>query len=1166
LFSAVLWSDELRSGRGRKRIRRRFEAALSPLEDRRLLSMFNVTSTADSGSTGTLRWAVAGANADTSPSMIVFELGTAAATITLTQGQLDLSNTSESVSVYDGAGEGPVTISGNGQSGAFQVNAGVTASISGLTITDGATLVPTTTAAGSINDLGTLTLSNCTITNNPKSTTPASGVVVDGTATITDCTITGGNSYYGAGVDVFRGVANLTGCTIENNTGAGDVRGAGLFNGGTTTLMNCRISGNTATNGGGLYNSTFGQIRAYGSMIGDNTSSSDGAGVYNRGFVYLSGCTVSGNSNQSSGGGIWNGNGGTITLSGCTISGNSAFSGGGLSNEGKATVAEITISQNNAQATGGGMANGLVHNSAVLTVLDSTISGNTISDKVVSGGGGAGVTNFGVAALFDSTIANNVADNGSTTVPSSGGGLDDSGTATLVDCTISGNKTTANGGGVYVGGTGALSVSLNNTIVAANYLAPTVGNVTTSDIATGSSAAIVSGSNDLVGTGGSGGLANGTDGNIVLTSLVKLDMGSLGNNGGPTETIQLLPGSHAIGAGSLALEVGPRSIPITTDQRGQPLDAPNPDIGAYQTPPPVSLSFLGLTNPGVPYGTPSVTISGALIRNGQAPPMTENIQISLGGATNSVPFGSNGAFTTTFDTSSLNVSGSPYTISYSYTGDATFAPASTAGTLSIIQFPPNVHVMAAGGTYNGAPFGATATVAGISGSSAASLEGVTPTLSYYAGITASGTPLASAPTDAGIYTALAKFAGSPDYAANSAATQFTISPATPIVSVAVTGGSYNGSPFVATSTVTGLGGLPASSLEGVTPTLSYYAGTTAAGTPLAGAPSAAGTYTVVAKFGGSSDYAASSSTPSTFMISPAAPAVNAAINSGTYNGSPFNAIATVTGLGGSPASSLEGVTPKLSYYAGTSAASSALSAAPTAAGTYTVVANFPGSADYVAASSTAVTFTIGQASVNITLARSSGSTVYGQAVTFVAAVAAVTPTTGAPTGSVTFVDGPNPLETVRLDVAGIASLTLSKLAVGSHSITAIYDPTANFLGNTSGSASETVAQARSQVVLTPHPVLKKKQLVSVNLTAEIEPVAPGAGVPTGNVVFEILTTKGKKTQTQTLGKVSLKNGQATLLVAASSVLNQSITIVYGGNTDFRAVTAASPKLTQQKLG
>ena len=63
--------------------RHRLRPVLLALEDRRLLSAFTVTSTADDGSVGTLRWAVAQANSDTSASTIDIELGTAPATITL---------------------------------------------------------------------------------------------------------------------------------------------------------------------------------------------------------------------------------------------------------------------------------------------------------------------------------------------------------------------------------------------------------------------------------------------------------------------------------------------------------------------------------------------------------------------------------------------------------------------------------------------------------------------------------------------------------------------------------------------------------------------------------------------------------------------------------------------------------------------------------------------------------------------------------------------------------------------------------------------------------------------------------------------------------------------------------------------------------------------------
>ena len=89
---------------GRQRGRNRRKPDLLVLEDRRLLSTFTVTSTADDGSSHTLRWAVAQANAATTASSIEIELGSSAATITLTEGQLELSNTEDAITIYDGSG------------------------------------------------------------------------------------------------------------------------------------------------------------------------------------------------------------------------------------------------------------------------------------------------------------------------------------------------------------------------------------------------------------------------------------------------------------------------------------------------------------------------------------------------------------------------------------------------------------------------------------------------------------------------------------------------------------------------------------------------------------------------------------------------------------------------------------------------------------------------------------------------------------------------------------------------------------------------------------------------------------------------------------------------------------------------------------------------------
>lgn len=91
---------------------------------------------------------------------------------------------------------------------------------------------------------------------------------------------------------------------------------------------------------------------------------------------------------------------------------------------------------------------------------------------------------------------------------------------------------------------------------------------------------------------------------------------------------------------------------------------------------------------------------------------------------------------------------------------------------------------------------------------------------------------------------------------------------------------------------------------------------------------------------------------------------------GTFNSGPFPAVATVAGEDGVFTASLEGEAPTLTYYAGPTAEGEALSDAPIHAGTYTVVANFAGSAHYSRASA-AVTFTIAQATPIFRILKSS---------------------------------------------------------------------------------------------------------------------------------------------------------------------------------------------------
>jgi len=375
--------------------------------------------------------------------------------------------------------------------------------------------------------------------------------------TIADGNTTGSNG--GAGGILNNGTLTVSNSTFSNNSvNDSESSGGGILNNSTLTVNNCTFSSNSVSSGGGagiLNNSTL----TISNSTFSNNLGGDGSGIYNGGALTVNNSTFS-NNHGGNGGGIFNYDTGTLTVGNSTFSSNSAInSGGGILNSGLLLVSNSTFSSNSAISRGG--QGGGIYNGGQLLVSNSTFSSNS----AISGGGeGGGIFN-GIGDLLlgsNSTFASNSAQ--------SGGGIFNGGTLTVSNSTFSANSVAS--GGDSGGGIASLSaLTLDGDIVAGNV--NTFSGATPDDIA---GLAGATSSDNLIGTGGSGGLFDGQNGNQIGVGIANVGLGPLGENGGPTETL-------AIGPGSFALGKGVTETTATTDQRGvaRPINEPS-DVGAYQ--------------------------------------------------------------------------------------------------------------------------------------------------------------------------------------------------------------------------------------------------------------------------------------------------------------------------------------------------------------------------------------------------------------------------------------------------------------------------------------------------------------------------------------------------------------------------------------------------------
>jgi hypothetical protein len=344
--------------------------------------------------------------------------------------------------------------------------------------------------------------------------------------------------------------AVLSGLTIANGLADYPDQGGGISNpaGSQLWLDDCVLTGNAVTDlgfnvqrdrGGGLWNA--GTL-----IVGDTTFTGNyagqpgalwgnGGGMANTGTATVTHCSFSGNGGET-GAAIYSE--GTLTVDACTISRNTGDTGGGIANlMGTLSVTSSTLADNTANPSQGG---GIFNFYGSADIRDSTLSGNSSKE-------GGGIWNTGPLTVSESTLCGN-----HSMLFTSAGGIADDTTVSIEGCSLSDNTVDSSdrtGSQVFCMGSrmAQTTVVLRNTILQGTGEHPNCY----SDIG----GAFVSQGHNL-SSDDSGGLT--ADGDQPNTDPM---LGPLEDNGGPTPTMALLPGSPAVAAGDTSHAPG-------FDQRG----------------------------------------------------------------------------------------------------------------------------------------------------------------------------------------------------------------------------------------------------------------------------------------------------------------------------------------------------------------------------------------------------------------------------------------------------------------------------------------------------------------------------------------------------------------------------------------------------------------------
>ena len=481
-----------------------------------------------------LREAIALANETEGEDIISFDQSLDGGTITLAKNQIINRPTlvngplliTDSVTII---GDNKITVDGdNGGNGVFRItnqDTEIDVIVESLTIANGAQ----------------------TAFAFPGLSAPGGSFLVEQNANLQlqDSLITGSSASIGGAI-YNNGTVNIVNSTIENSASGSDAASSNPAgkNGIIVNYSELTIADSEIADNQGSAVTNFGNLEVDSSVLENNSSLYAGGAIDNRAIAFIRNTIISGNS-ADAGSGINNSQTGSLTLDRVTVEGNSssASDNSAIFSRGTTEINNSIIADHN-----GGSNVGIVVELGTTTISSSSILNNQ-ADQAQAG---IIVGVDGVAEITNSVIANNEA--------RSNAGIENFGIVDLSNSTVVNNTGGLGGGGVRNFGT------LDFT---SNILANNSG----SAIDLSGDGEFISGGNNLVETNNDAIALLGSD-------LVNIDpnLGELTDNGGDGLTFALLEGSPAIDAGS-----NPNNLEF--DRRGEGFDRTvgnGTDIGAFE--------------------------------------------------------------------------------------------------------------------------------------------------------------------------------------------------------------------------------------------------------------------------------------------------------------------------------------------------------------------------------------------------------------------------------------------------------------------------------------------------------------------------------------------------------------------------------------------------------